>query len=171
MADLGCQGELLNGVSHKGLAKDNFDCCGVNAKSTKGHQGTNIDSEAYISQIFCRILSENWYQDPIFICYLIQFFFQRGRQLPKQGDRADCNLQPTWGHNNCAHRDFFCAGVGMKCYRVEVFWGQLGIFQGQCTVQVALRTALYDKLNDKNPSHQTWESLVLIFMVENNTQE
>ena len=37
MADLGCQGELLNGVSHKGLAKDNFDCCGVNAKRTKAN--------------------------------------------------------------------------------------------------------------------------------------
>ena len=36
MADLGCL-ELLNGVSHKGLARDNFDCCGVNAKRTKAN--------------------------------------------------------------------------------------------------------------------------------------
>ena len=88
---------------------------------------------------------------------------------------ADCNLGPTWEQNSCVQREkIFCSRVSLKCSQVGVFWGQLGMFQGQYTVQVAPQTAPMAycyKLNDKNPSYQTWESLVLIFIVENNTQE
>ena len=79
------------------------------------------------------------------------FLFKEEGNFPNKetGRIVTCNLP---GNTITAPiANFFCAGVGMKCYRVEVFWGQLGIFQGQCTFQVAPQTALYDKLNDKKP--------------------
>ena len=41
---------------------------------------------------------------------------------------------------------FFHFQVSLKCFQVEVFWGQLGMFQGQYTVQVAPQTASYGLL-------------------------
>ena len=50
----------------------------------------------------------------------------------------------TWDlHGN---KIFFCSRVSLKCSQVEVFWGQLGMFQGQYTVQVAPQTAPYGLL-------------------------
>ena len=48
---------------------------------------------------------------------------------------ADCNLGPTWEQNSRTQRKkFFCSRVSLKCSQIEVFWGQLGMFQGQYTV-------------------------------------
>ena len=45
---------------------------------------------------------------------------------------ADCSLGPTWEQNGRAQRKiFFCSRVSLKWSQVEVFLGQLGMFQGQ----------------------------------------
>ena len=67
--------------------------------------------------------------------------------LGQLGAGADCNLGPTWEQNSRVQREkFFCSRVSLKCSQVEVFWGQLGMFQGQYTVQVAPQTAPYGLL-------------------------
>ena len=43
-------------------------------------------------------------------------------------------------------KKFFCSKVSLKCSQVEVFWGQLGMFQGQYTFLVAPQTDPYGLL-------------------------
>ena len=93
------------------------------------------------------------------VFYFIGDFIIASLELSTPG--ADCNLGPTWEQN-------------------FLFQGQLEMFPGrsvQCHFQFKkhlklLPMACCYKLNGKNPSYQTWESLVLIFKVpENNTLE
>ena len=59
---------------------------------------------------------------------------------------ADCNYGPTWKQNSRAQRKNFLFRGRLEMFLIKVFWGHLGKFQGQYTVQVAPQTAPYGLL-------------------------
>ena len=78
--------------------------------------------------------------------YVLSHRNETGRRVPEHSDgpvimhlklfcsQVDHSLGPTWEQNS------------LRCSEVEVLWGQLGMFQGQHSAQLAPQTAPYGLL-------------------------